>query len=211
MPAAVQQLQRGVPTIGDGHDLAFRVPAPYQKEHLPGPLGERLMTFAALFSVTLGVGQDRKKRQRPHPRSPRNLRQERHAYPSEGARFDEVGVAGADRITVDPFRGDPLSPAAFKGLVYAHNQRRSFGYEGFHQQLQQDAAGFLARPYGTAEHPVVAMELLLLVQAHRFQGRTHRPFARSEDRTREQHLHMLEDSLGEKWREWGQNPYHHGR
>ncbi len=58
---------------------------------------------------------------------------------------------------------------------------------------------------------MVAMELLVLVQAHRFQGRTHRPFARSEDRTRHKQLDMLEDAFGEKWRERGQNPYHHGR
>jgi hypothetical protein len=36
-------------------------------------------------------------------------------------------------------------------------------------------------------------------------------FARSEDRAREQHLDMLENTFGEKWGERGQDPYHHGR
>jgi len=55
------------------------------------------------------------------------------------------------------------------------------------------------------------MEVPLSVEAHGAQGRTHRPFARGEDRTSDQHLDVLENSLGEKWRERRQNPYHHGR
>jgi hypothetical protein len=55
---------------------------------------------------------------------------------------------------------------------------------------------------------MVAMELLVLAQAHGTQGGTHRSFARSEDRACQKHLDMLEDTLGEKWREGVQNPYH---
>jgi hypothetical protein len=55
------------------------------------------------------------------------------------------------------------------------------------------------------------MEISLLIEAHGAQSRAHRPFARSEDRAREQHLDMPEDTFGEKWRKRGQDPYHHGR
>jgi hypothetical protein len=58
---------------------------------------------------------------------------------------------------------------------------------------------------------MVAMEVLFLIEAHSVQGRTHRPFARGEDRARQQYLGVAPDSFGEKWREGGQNPYHRGR
>jgi hypothetical protein len=178
---------------------------------LPGPLGDLLVAFAALLAVTLGGSQGRKERQGPCPTGPRDLRQQRQAHPSEGARFDEVGAAGTCGVAVDPLGRDLLPLAPLERLIYAHDQWFPFGYEGFHQRIQKDAARLPARPDSMAQHSVVAMEGLLLVQAHRSQGRTHRPIARSEDRTREQHLDMLEDALGEKWRERGQNPYHHGR
>src|SRR5215208_7800643 len=135
MPAALQELQRGVPTIGDGHDLAFRVPAPYQQEHLPGPLGKRLVSSAPLLGVALGGSQSAKERQCPHPRGPRDLRQQRYAHPPEGARFDEAGVAGSNRVAVDALRGYPLPLAALQGLIHAHHQRISFWYEGLNQRI----------------------------------------------------------------------------
>src|SRR3712207_9422320 len=54
------------------------------------------------------------------------------------------------------------------------------------------------------------MGSLVLVQTHRFQGRTYRSFSWGEDRTNQKHLNMFEDSFGEKWREGSQNPYHFG-
>jgi hypothetical protein len=57
---------------------------------------------------------------------------------------------------------------------------------------------------------MVAMEGLLLIQTHCSQGRTDGAFSRSEDRTRDQYLDMLEDAPGEKWRKRSQNPYHLG-
>jgi hypothetical protein len=62
---------------------------------------------------------------------------------------------------------------------------------------------------------MVAMEGLALIQTHRSQGRADGASSRSEDRTRHEHLGMLEDALGdalgEEWRKGDQNPYHHGR
>jgi hypothetical protein len=54
------------------------------------------------------------------------------------------------------------------------------------------------------------MEVLLLVQTHSFQSRTHRPFSWGEDRAHQEHLGMPEDSFGEQWRKGGENTYHLG-
>jgi hypothetical protein len=55
---------------------------------------------------------------------------------------------------------------------------------------------------------MVAMEPPLLIESRRAQGGTGGAFARGEDRASDKNLYVLEDSLGEQWREWGQNPYH---
>ncbi len=57
---------------------------------------------------------------------------------------------------------------------------------------------------------MVTMELLVLVQTHRTQGGADGTLARGEDRACQKHLDVLEDTLGEKWREGVQNPYHPG-
>ena len=127
------------------------------------------MPLALLLGVTLGVGQGTQERQGPHPRSPGHRREKRQAHPSEGARFDEVLAAGAHRVAVDAFGANVLPPPPLQGLVYAHNQR-SFGYEGFHEQTQQDAAYLPTRPDGAAQEPMVATEAPLVLQAHRLRA-----------------------------------------
>src|SRR5215212_8291088 len=58
---------------------------------------------------------------------------------------------------------------------------------------------------------MVALEPFLLVQAHRAQGRADGSAPRSEDGACHEHLNVLEDTLGEEWREEGQHLYHLGR
>jgi hypothetical protein len=101
-PAAVEELQGSIPAVGDGDDLMVWLPASELQEHLPSPLGDLLVAFAALLAVTFGGSQGRKERQGPYPTGPRNLRQKRQAHPSEGTRFDQVGAAGTRRVAVDP-------------------------------------------------------------------------------------------------------------
>src|SRR5215212_6441942 len=135
MPATIQEFQGGIPTICDGHDLSLWLPASYQQEHLPGPLGKWLVSSAPLLGVALGGSRSAKERQGPHPRGPWNLRQQRYAHPSEGARFDEAGVAGSNRVAVDTLRGHPLPLAALQGLIDAHHQRISFRYAALNQRI----------------------------------------------------------------------------
>jgi hypothetical protein len=57
---------------------------------------------------------------------------------------------------------------------------------------------------------MVAAELFLFVQAQGSEGGSYGSLAWSEDQSCEQQLNMLEDAIGEQWREGGQNPYHRG-
>src|SRR5215211_2706220 len=98
---ARKQLQRGVGAVGYGHYLALWGPPPYHQEHLPGPLGYLLVSFAPLCGITLGGSKSREEGQSPYPRSPGDLHQQHRANPSEAAALDELFVSGTDRISVD--------------------------------------------------------------------------------------------------------------
>src|SRR5215207_6462408 len=139
--AAIEELQRRISAIGDGYELAFWLPTPHLQKQLPGPLGKLLMSLSSLFCVALGRSQCRKKGQGPNPRGPWNRSQQRHANPPQSTRFDEVGVAGSDRVAVDPFCRDLLALTPLQSLVYAYHQR-PVGYECLNEQTQQEAARF---------------------------------------------------------------------
>src|SRR5215213_7647724 len=207
--AAVEELQRGISAIGDGYYLAFWVPTPHLQKQLPGPLGKLLMPLSPLFCVAFGRGQRRKEGQRPNPRGPWDRSQQRQANPPQSTSFDDVGVAGSDRVAVDPFCRDLLALTSLHRLVHAYHQRR-FAYQCLHKQSQQEAARLPTRPGGTAQNPMVAAEPFLFVQAHRSESGGYGSLAWGEDQTSEQQLNMLPDAIGEQWREGGQEPYHRG-
>src|SRR5215208_4802757 len=207
--AAIEELQRGISAIGDGYYLAFWVPTPHLQKQLPGPLGKLLMSLSPLFCVAFGRGQCRKEGQGPNPRGPWARSQQRQANPPQSTRLDEVGVAGSDRVAVDPFCCDLLALTALQSLVYAYHQR-PLGYECLNKQSQQEAARLPTRPDGTAQNPMVAAEPFLFVQAHRSESGGYSSLAWGEDKTCEQQLNMLPDAIGEQWREGGQDPYHRG-
>jgi hypothetical protein len=83
-------------------------------------------------------------------------------------------VSWVERIAVDAPGSDLLAPAALQSFVYAYYQRIPFGHERLYGQDQEHAAGLPTRPASTAQDSVVAMEALLLVQAHRTQVRADR-------------------------------------
>ena len=113
-----------------------------------------------------------------------------------------MGVARSDWVAVDPFRRDLLALRALQSLVYAYHQR-PVGYECLNKQSQQQAACLPTRPGGTAQNPMVAAELFLFVQAQGSEGGSYGSLAWSEDQSCEQQLNMLEDAIGEQWREGG--------
>src|SRR5215204_3489819 len=175
------------------------MPTPHLQEQLPGPLGKLLVSLSSLSCVAFRRSQRRKKGQCPNPRRPWDRSEQHQANPPQSARFDEVGVAGSNRVAVDALRRDLLPLTPLQGLVNAHNQRRSFGYEYLHEQPQQDAARFPTRPVGAAQYPMVAAEAPFVLQTHRSQGAGHGSFPRSEDRAGDQHLDMSPNTFGEKW------------
>src|SRR5918993_2758285 len=156
---------------------------------------------APLGRIALGRSQGTEEGQSPRPSGPRDLHQQHHAYPSEAATLYEGFVGRTHRISVDAFCGDLLAVASLECLLDAHDQRTSFGHERLQHQPQQHATGLQTRPASTAKHSVVTMESLVLVQAHRAQGRADGSASRSEDGACHEYLNVFEDTLGEKWRE----------
>jgi hypothetical protein len=64
---------------------------------------------STLFSgVAFGVGQGTQKRQSPDSPGPRNLGKQRHTYPAQATAFDEVRMAGSNRVAVDALGPDLL-------------------------------------------------------------------------------------------------------
>jgi hypothetical protein len=57
---------------------------------------------------------------------------------------------------------------------------------------------------------MIAAESPFLLQTDRSQGAGYSPLARGEHRTRHKQLDMLEDAIGEQWRERSQHLYHRG-
>src|SRR5215213_2712941 len=104
-------------------------------------------------------------------------------------------VGRANRIAVDALGSNLLPVASLQCLIDAYDQRISFGHERLHQQSQQHTARLLTRPASAVENPVVAVESLLLIQAHRAQGGANSSASRSEDRACHEHLNMAPDAL----------------
>src|SRR5215212_3835558 len=64
------------------------------------------------------------------------------------------------------------------------------------------------RAASAAQDPMVAVEALLLIEAHRAQSGANGSASRSEDRARDEHSNLSPDAFGEQWREGEQNSYH---
>jgi hypothetical protein len=55
--------------------------------------------------------------------------------------------------------------------------------EAVHRQAQQDTAGRKRGPGGTVQHPVIGLEMRMLIQAHDTQHGSHGAFADGKDGT----------------------------
>ena len=102
----VQEVQGGVGAVADEHERAGRVPPVQPPNQLPRPGRHRLVPTVALVGVARGGGQGRQEGQRPDASRPRDGHEQRPADPAQAIDFDEVALAGADRVAVDAGRGD---------------------------------------------------------------------------------------------------------
>jgi hypothetical protein len=177
--------------------FSVRQPAFGLQKHLPGPVGQLLVSSFALFVVTFRRSQHRQEGQRPGLLRPWNSCQQHQTQPAQATGFDEVAVARTDRISVNPFRFDLLSPATLEGIIQTHHHWSTNG-KCSHQQSQQQTAGFPARPDGSVEHSMKILKVLFAPQSHNPQNGSHRPLSRRQDGPQQQDLNMLPYSLGKK-------------
>jgi len=172
-------------------------PASGLQKHLPGPVGQLLVSSLALFIVPFRWSQYCQEGQRPDPLRPRNGCQQHQAQPAQATGFDKMTVAGAHRIPIDPFGLDLGSPATFYGIVQSHHHRPKYGKRS-HQQPQKQPTGFSARPNRTIEHSMEILKVLFSAQPHNPQYGSHRPLPGCKDCSQQQDLYMLPNTLGKK-------------
>ena len=103
-----------------------------------------------------------------------------------------MGIAAAHGIAVDAPGGDARSPTALQRFVQAEHQRTR-RQKGGHE-LAQQAAGGAGTPFNSALDSVILVPACLLTQAYNAQRSGHRAFARSQDGSEQQELHVSEDA-----------------
>src|SRR3954452_6734721 len=185
---------RGKGAIGYPDDRPIRPPALCLKDHLPCPTDYRLMPLPVFLPVTLTRSQTRQKRQSPGARRPRHRGQQHQTHPTQAARFHKMRVGTADRITVDAFGLDTLTPAALDGIVDTQHHRTG-GHEPVDQKPEQDTARLTATPAGTVENAVIIDKPVLPAQAHDAQATRDGALAGREDGTEQQQPGLRPDPL----------------
>src|SRR3954466_10673807 len=88
-----------------------RQPARGLEQHLPGPVGQLLVSPAMLGAPLLGGRKHGQEGQSPDATGPRDGGEQHHAQPAQAAGFDEVAVAGPNGIPINPARLDLGPPA----------------------------------------------------------------------------------------------------
>jgi hypothetical protein len=186
--AGGQQFDSCIAAVGHYDQHPLGQPHTKLRDHLTSPVGELLVTLAALLMVALGGRKDGQKGQRPHPLGPRNGGEQHHTQPAQPAGFDEERARGAHGVAVDALGLDFGPTATLDMVVEADHNGRVGWNEARNQQAQQDAAGGVGRPDGTVEHAMVVLELCLVAQPHHPQGSGDSTFAWSQNGAEEQDL-----------------------
>jgi hypothetical protein len=202
-----QQLQGRVGRVSDDDQRAVGEPAPELADHLAAPVGERLVTPAALPVVAFGRCQHRQERQGPDAPGPGDRRQELHRDPAQAAGLDKVRFARPHRIPIDAFGGDLGAAAPLDGLIQAHDNRVVRRQEGPHQHPEPDPAQGPAGPSGAVEHAVIILKLPLAAQAQHPQDRGDGPLARRQNGAEEQDLGPLPHPVAEDRRKGAHDAY----
>ena len=109
--------------VGHRDDAPPGQPARDLQQRLAAPVRELLVALALLGRVPLGGRQDGQEGQAPDAAGPGNGREQHDAEPAQTAGLDEMAMAGADRVTVDPARRDPRAPAPLDGIIEADHHR----------------------------------------------------------------------------------------
>src|SRR3954470_4406178 len=127
-----QELEGGETAVSHKHQRPLRHPATGLEDQLARPVGQFLVPFAVLAAVPLGGRQGGQEGQRPNPPGPGDRDQHHQAEPTQTAGLDEVAVAGADRVAVDPFGAYAFAAPALDCVVEAEDHRPLW-HEGVQQ------------------------------------------------------------------------------
>src|ERR1700688_3713451 len=80
------------------------------------------------------------------------------------------------------------SATTFNRLVDAHHDGGCCRYKEIHEQQQHDPTHCSARPFGTIEHPMIVLKLLLVRVPHDAQDGCHCSFSWGQDGSDQEHF-----------------------
>jgi hypothetical protein len=148
----------GEARVADEDDPAAGQPAAELQHALARPVGEELVPAAGFRVRALGRREQRQHRQRLDPRRPGHRRQHHEAQPAQAAGLDEMAVAGAHRVAVDPAGGDAGAPAPLDGVVDA-DDHRPLRHQSGDNQIEQGPGQRAALPAPAVQHLVIDGEV----------------------------------------------------
>ena len=193
-----QELEGGEAAVGDQHQLPLRHPATGLEDQLSAPVGELLVVPPAFAAVALRGGEGGEERQCPDPPGPGNRHQQHQAEPAQATRLDEMPVAGADWIPIDPLGADPLAAAALDRVVKTE-EYRTCRHEAVQQQAKQHLRRRSPAPGSAVQHAMVVDEPPLPAEPGNPKNAAHRAPARRQNGSDQQHLGVPPAPLKKEW------------
>src|SRR5689334_14107021 len=184
-PHIAQEFDGGEAAVPHRDHAPSWQPAYRLQQPLPGPIGQLLVLPAVLAAPVLGGCEHGQEGQSPDATGPRDRSEQHHAQPAQAAGFDEMAMAGPNRIAVDPARLD-LGPPARLDRVIKADHNRSLRHEGSNEEQQKSVRNGARGPAPQTEPPMVDGEPRPLVEAHDTQRPRAGPPTRAKNDTRHQ-------------------------
>ena len=178
-------------------DSQRRQPARGLEQALPGPVGQLLVRPAPLLGIPFRGRQHGQERQRPHAPRPGDRGQERQRHPAQPACLDEVAMAGAHGVAIDPAGRDALTPASFQRVIHPDHHRPGWR-EGGDQHSEQHPRCGASRPVRLVQHTVIAGEPWAAILTGRAQGGADRASMQSKQSALDQHRHPAPSRPGKQ-------------
>ncbi len=138
--------------------------------------------------VAFRGSQHGQKRQGPDTASPRDRSQQQQRNPAQPSGFHKKLLARPHRITIDASGGNLSASSTLYRFINAQNHWLVSWNKQAHQQHQQQATEFSTRPFGTIEHAMIVLKLLLVGASHHAQDGSNRSLSRSQDRSYQEHF-----------------------
>lgn len=149
--------------------------------------------------VALGRAQDRQHRQGLDASGPWHRGQNHEAQPSQSHGLNEVAMAGAHRVPINPPSGDALAPTAFDCIVHSDHDG-PIGHEPFNDDGQQARRQKAGGPAGTVEELMIGGNIADLCSTGDPQACRHCSLAWRKDRTHHQDQKMVPARRGKQAR-----------